>query len=126
MARNLGMTSPRLRDLARVADAFPPDQRWPQLSFEAHGYLAALPVAERAATAAQAANEGWGDRAVRKFATDYRQANAGFVDEDVETSQAVHIMRAWNRASPEARSYFNELQKLAGLGLVHEDIPDAL
>jgi hypothetical protein len=39
-----------------------------------------------------------------------------------ENSQAVIIMRAWNRASPEAREYFAELQSIVGLGLVHEEV----
>lgn len=116
-----GLPRTRLRAQQRVAEAFPPESRDARLSYEAHASLASLPNAERSATLARASDEGWSDQQVRKAAVQYRQDHGGSYDDDQETSQAVQIMRAWNRASPQARRYFAELQETAGLGIVDED-----
>lgn len=111
----------KLGELRRVALAFPCDRRDTRLSFETHAQLASFPEAERFEIATRAAAEGWGLRSARRVAIKHRQDLAGFVDEDLDTPQAVLIMRAWNRASPEARLYFAELQAAAGLGIVDEE-----
>lgn len=41
--------------------------------------------------------------------------------EEKETTLAVHIMRAWNRGTPEAREYSNELRDVASLVTINED-----
>ena len=117
----LDLSAVKLRSLAAIAAAFPPDKRAVTLSYEVHSYLAGMPAPLRYATLDKAVAEGWGENSARRAAAAYRQEQAGFEDEDKETSQAVIIMRAWNRASPEAREYFAELQQVVGLGLVHED-----
>lgn len=120
-AKALDLSPVKLRALASVAAAFPPLQRASCLSFEAHSYLAGLPSEVRFEMLARARAEGWGESSARRAALAYRQENAGFEDEDTETSQAVIIMRAWNRAPPEARQYFAEMQAVVGLGLVDEE-----
>jgi hypothetical protein len=70
---------------------------------------------------ATAAAEGWGERQAKAAAVAHRQERAGFVDDDPEVTLAVHVMRAWNRATPEAREYFNGLREIAGLGIIDED-----
>jgi len=117
----LDLSAVKLRSLASIAVAFPPDKRAATLSFEVHSYLAGMPAELRFATLEKAVAQGWGEVSARRAAAAYRQEQAGFDDEDKENSQAVIIMRAWNRASPEAREYFAELQQVVGLGLVHED-----
>lgn len=121
LGERLDVPKVKLRDLARVSLAFPAGKRDLHVSFEAHVHLAGLPEDRRATVLAKAATEGWGERRARKAATDYRQERAGFEDEDQETSQAVQIMRAWNRASRDARAYFAEMQQVVGLGLVDEE-----
>lgn len=111
----------KLGELRRVALAFPSNRRDTRLSFETHAQLATFPEAERFEMATRAAAEGWGLRSARRAALKHRQDLAGFVDEDQDTPQAVLIMRSWNRASPEARQYFVELQAAAGLGIVDEE-----
>jgi hypothetical protein len=107
--------------MVSVAAAFPPDKRAANLSYEVHALLIGLPDEKRFGTLNQAAAEGWGETTARRAALTYRQEQAGFEDEDRELAQATIIMRAWNRASPEAREYFADLQAVVGLGLVHED-----
>lgn len=121
IAKVLDLARLKLSACVRVATAFPPNKRDHRLSFEAHTHLACLPEETRFDTLATAAGEGWGERKANAVAVAYRQERAGFVDEDQETTLAVHVMRAWNRATPEAREYFNELRKLAGLGIIDED-----
>ncbi|WP_267395258.1 MULTISPECIES: hypothetical protein [unclassified Sphingomonas] len=111
----------RLGRLYRVAQAFPLQHRDTRVSFEVHEQLAAFPAEERPALLSRAVAERWSERQARKAAVDYRQEHAGFVDEDRDNAQAVHIMRAWNRASRDAREYFADLQEIAGLGLVDEE-----
>jgi hypothetical protein len=121
MAEALNINRLKFSNIGRVAAAFPPDKRNYVVPFDVHGFLAGLPDETRFATLATAAAEGWGERKAKEVAVAYRQEKSGFVDEDKETTLAVHVMRAWNRATPEAREYFNELREIAGLGIIDED-----
>lgn len=121
MAEALNINRLKFSNIGRVAAAFPPDKRNYVVPFDVHGFLASLPDETRFATLATAAAEGWGERKAKEVAVAYRQEKAVFVDDDKETTLAVHVMRAWNRATPEAREYFNELRKMAGLGIIDED-----
>lgn len=121
IAKALDLSRVRVCNHVRLADAFPPDCRDLRLSFDVHAHLACLPDETRFETLATAAAEGWGERKARAAAVAYRQARAGFEDEDKDDQQAVHIMRAWNRASPAAREYFTGLQEVSGLGVVDEE-----
>ncbi|MCK8457037.1 hypothetical protein [Sphingomonas faeni] len=121
MAGVLDIARVKLSNSVRIATAFPPGKRDDRLSFEVHAQLSCLPDETRFETLATAVAEGWGERKAKAAAVAYRQERAGFVDEDRETTLAVHIMRAWNRGTPEAREYFNELRQIAGLGIIDED-----
>jgi hypothetical protein len=121
MAEALNINRLRFSNIGRVAMAFPPDKRNYVVPFDVHSFLAGLPDETRFDTLATAAAERWGERKAKEVAVAYRQEKAGFVDNDPETTLAVHVMRAWNRATPEAREYFNGLREIAGLGLIDED-----
>lgn len=121
IAKALDLSRVRVCNHVRLADAFPPDRRDLRLSFDVHAHLACLPDETRFDTLAIAAAEGWSERKARSVAVAYRQERAGFEDEDKDDQQAVHIMRAWNRASPAAREYFAGLRDVAGLGIVDEE-----
>jgi len=121
IAKALDLSRVRVCNHVRLADAFPPDCRDLRLSFDVHAHLACLPDETRFETLATAAAEGWGERKARAAAVAFRQERAGFEDEDKDDQQAVHIMRAWNRASPAAREYFTGLQEVSGLGVVDEE-----
>lgn len=123
-AAALGVSTTKLRQLYRVANAFPPDRRDPRLSYDLHRHLSGLPDEARFQALAVAASEGWTERQATAAAAAHRQDRDGFED-DREVALFVPIMRAWNRASPEARRYFAELQRGVGLGLVDEDAPCA-
>ena len=117
----LDLARVKLSNIVRIANAFPPGKRDERLSFEVHAQLSCLPDETRFETLATAVTEGWGERRAKAAAVAYRQERAGFVDEDKEATLAVHVMRAWNRATPEAREYFNDLREIAGLGIIDED-----
>ncbi|KQN02554.1 hypothetical protein ASE82_09465 [Sphingomonas sp. Leaf230] len=121
MSDVLDLARVKLSTSVRIATAFPPGKRDERLSFEVHSQLSCLPDETRFETLATAAAEGWGERRAKAAAVAYRQERAGFVDEDREATLAVHVMRAWNRATPEAREYFNDLREIAGLGIIDED-----
>ena len=121
LAASLNITAHRLRDLARVADAFPPDRRAAVVPFDVHAHLARLDEAERFDTLATATAEGWGEKQARAVATQHRQEAAGFDDEDLETRQGVALARLWNRSCPDARAYFAALAEGAGTGIIDED-----
>ena len=121
MADALDLARVKLSNSVRIATVFPPGKRDARLSFEVHAQLSCLPDESRFATLATAAAEGWGERRAKAAAVAYRHERAGFVDEDKEATLAVHVMRAWNRATPEAREYFNDLREIAGLGIIDED-----
>ena len=121
IAKALDLSRVRVCNHVRLAAAFPSDRRNLRLSFDVHAHLACLPDETRFETLATAANEGWGERKARAAAVAFRQERAGFEDEDKDDQQAVHIMRAWNRASPAAREYFTGLQEVSGLGIVDEE-----
>ena len=121
IAKALDLPRTRISNHVRLADAFPPTHRDLRLSFDVHSHLACLPDDTRFDTLALAAAEGWGERKARAAAVAFRQERAGFEDEDKDDAQAIHIMRAWNRASPAAREYFTGLQEVSGLGIVDEE-----
>jgi hypothetical protein len=121
MSKGLDVARVKLSNVVRIATAFPPGKRNARLSFEVHAQLSCLPDDTRFETLELAAAEGWGERQAKAAAVAWKQERAGFVDEDQEVTLAVHVMRAWNRATPEAREYFNELRKVAGLGIIDED-----
>jgi len=121
IAAALDIPRTRVCNHVRLVDAFPPDRRDHRLSFDVHTHLACLPDEIRFEALATAAAEGWGERKARAAAVAFRQERAGFVDEDRDDAQAIHIMRAWNRATPAAREYFSGLQEVSGLGIVDEE-----
>lgn len=121
IAKALDLPRTRVCNHVRLASAFPSDRRDLRLSFDVHAHLACLPDETRFDTLGNAAAEEWGERKARSVAVAYRQERAGFEDEDKDDQQAVHIMRAWNRASPAAREYFAGLRDVAGLGIVDEE-----
>jgi hypothetical protein len=121
MANALNINRLKFSNIGRIATAFPPDKRDYRVPFDVHGFLASLPDEARFEALKTAAVEGWGERKAKEVAVAYRQEKAVFVDDDPETTLAVHVMRAWNRATPEAREYFNALREVAGLGIIDED-----
>jgi hypothetical protein len=124
VAKHLAITAHKLRTLAKIATAFPPEKRDLRVSFDVHAHLSSVPEDDRGSKLATAAAEGWGEREAKAIAVAHRQERAVFVDEDTETRLAVEIARAWNRAPPEARTYFMALAETAGAGLIDEDRVD--
>jgi hypothetical protein len=123
-AEKLSVEPKQLREQARVALAFPPALRAPDVPFEVHGCLSTLPPENRLETLQRASSEHWTLKRAKSAVTVVRQQTAMFDDEDMETRLAVEIMRAWNRAPIESRRYFWELAKVAvkgGFGIIDED-----
>lgn len=107
---------------ANVARMFPAHCRAESLSFDHHRALVKLPAPERIEILHKADNGHWGVGDVREAVTQWRYENGQlFDDEDVETHLCTLIVKAWNRATPDARKLFMALAETVGTGVIDED-----
>jgi hypothetical protein len=112
----------RLSAMAKVAEAFPPHMRAGSLSFEVHREIASVTTPDdRLAMIHRADTERWTERTAHREVVEYRYSQGSLLPEDdPENREAVEIIRAWNRASPDARRYFYELAVGAKFGSINE------
>jgi hypothetical protein len=113
-----------IREAGKVAAAFPPHLRAPDVSYEVHACIAKLPVEMHQETLARASQENWTVKRARQIVTQHRQASAVFEDEDFTSRLATEVFRAWNRATPDAREYAWPLlvaAERAGFTIIDED-----
>lgn len=122
MLEGLGIEPKRIEAAAKVATVFPPHCRASAVSFEVHQKLANVDPDDRLQMLRRAEREHWTPKKAHHELVEYRYSQGQLLDEDDEsTRKAVEIIRAWNRADPEAREYFFELARLADFGPIDED-----
>jgi hypothetical protein len=98
----------RLRQIERVAKAFPPALRNSALTFEHHAHLADLPVQEALPLLKKAGEEHLNAKQVRVQAV-LRKVDLGMIlprEEDPEDDAMLALCRAWNRAPLNVREDF--------------------
>jgi hypothetical protein len=118
-----GMDPKRLSSMAKVADAFPEPQRASNLSFEVHREIAAVSEGERLTMLKQAAQEHWTERQAHHHVVEHKYEQGSLLpDDDPENREAVEIIRAWNRASPDARRYFWDLAETVKFSSINEGV----
>jgi len=111
----------RLNAMVKVAEAFPPSSRAGSLSFEVHREIASVDAPNRLEMLHRADTERWTERTAHAAVVEYRyQQGTLLPDDDPENREAVEIIRAWNRASPDARQYFYELAEMVSFGCINE------
>lgn len=107
---------------ARVAASIPAGQRNSALTFAHHMHVADLPLTERMALLDRASKENLSARALRIVSLERKvELNIGnnkFEDDDWEYQELMAIVRAWNRARPDARQSFYDMAGDANLGVV--------
>lgn len=122
---DLGIITRRLKDALKAATTFPVGVREPSVSVEHHAAIANLPGDEAVELLKRAAAEKLTVQAMREAMTAHRYATGErWDDEDTDTTLATLQIRAWNRATPEARALAFEQFKIAaerGLTIVDED-----
>lgn len=122
LSDQLGVAPKRLKDALKAAKTFPPAIRDAKLSVEHHVAVAslpkdeALPLLKRASTDHMPVNELREHVTKRRYETGQR-----FDDEDMDSTLCTHIVRAWNRATPEARRSFMELAETVKFQIIDED-----
>lgn len=125
LGQELGIAPPRLKAACKAANAFPPSQRAAGVSVEHHAVAASLPKDEALPLLQRAAREHLPVNALREHVTQRRYATGeNFPDDDTDSTLCTLIVRAWNRATPEARESAFEHFKLAashGFAIVDED-----
>lgn len=122
LSEELGVAPRTLKDCLKAGESFPPAIRNVALSVEHHATLSnipkdqALPLLQKADTDHLSVND------LREAVTLYRYSTGElFADDDVDTSLATLITRAWNRATPQARECFLARAVLANFGIIDED-----
>lgn len=125
LGQQLGIAPPRLKAAYKAAQQFPPALRAADLSVEIHAVAAslppdeALPLLKRASAEHLTANDCRAVVQQRRYETGER-----FDDEDTDTTLATLVLRAWNRATVEARGLAFERLSIAagsGFGIIDED-----
>jgi len=122
LSDNLGLAPKRIKDALKAAATFPPALRDPTLSVEHHAAVASLPQDEALPLLKRASTEHLPVNAIREAVTQYRyRTGAIFDDDDTDCTLCTLIVRAWNRATPEARKMFMQLATPAHNGIIDED-----
>lgn len=122
LSDNLGLAPKRLKDALKAATNFPPALRDTRLSVEHHAAVASLPKDEALPLLKRASSEHLQVQDLREAVTQRRyETGALFDDEDTDTTLCTLIVRAWNRATPDARESFMELAKAVKFGIIDED-----
>lgn len=121
----VGLAPKRLKDALKAAATFPPDRREPTVSVDHHAAIVSPPADQALPLLQRATAERLSVTAMRQAVTQHPFATGErFDDEDTDCTLATMTIRAWNRASPEAREMAFELFKIAagrGLSVVDED-----
>lgn len=113
----------RLRQVERVAKAFPPALRNSALTFEHHAHLADLPVQEALPLLKDASERHLTAKQVRVQAV-LRKVDLGMIlprEDDPEDDAMLALCRAWNRAPVAVREDFHAMVEEvadAGFGVV--------
>lgn len=127
LSESVGLPPKRLKDALKAAITFPPSLRQSAVSADHHAAVASLPQDLALPLLKRALDERLPVNAMREAVTQHRFATGqNFADEDADSTLATQVIRAWNRATPEAREMAFEHFKIAaanGLGIVDEDEP---
>lgn len=125
LGEKLGLAPKRLKDAIKAADHFPPALRDSSLSVEHYAAVSSLPDDEALPLLKRASIERLPVNALRNAVQQYRYDHGqNFADEDTDTTLATLVLRAWNRATPEARGLAFERLSIAassGFGIIDED-----
>lgn len=125
LSEQLGVAPKRLKDALKAAEAFPPALRDPTLSVEHHAAIASLPREEALPLLKRASVDHLPVNALREFVTQRRyETGQNYHDEDTDSTLCTLVLRAWNRATPEARELaFALIQTAAedGYAVIDED-----
>ena len=122
LSENLGLAPKRLKDALKAAATFPPALRDTALSVEHHAAVASLPKEEALPLLKRASTEHLPVNELREAVNQYRyRTGQRFDDEDMDSTLCTHIVRAWNRATPEARRSFMELAETVNFQIIDED-----
>lgn len=122
LGRELGIAPPRLKAACKAAQTFPPALRASDLSVEHHAAVATLPQNEALPLLRRASSEHLQVQDLREAVTRRRyETGQNFADEDIDSTLCTLIVRAWNRATPEAREMFMDLARAVNLGTIDED-----
>ncbi len=125
LSERLGITTRKLKDALKAALTFPLEQRQACLSVDHHALIANLPDAEASALLQRAIAERLSIQAAREAVAQHRLATGErFSDDDTDSSLATVQIRAWNRATPEARALAFEHFRISaakGHGIIDED-----
>lgn len=110
----------RLKQVERVARAFPPSLRNAALTFEHHAHLADLPVQEALPLLKEASERHLTAKAVRTAAM-LKKVDLGLVlprEDDPEDDAMLALCRAWNRAPLAVREDFAEMVSESHMGVI--------
>ncbi|MBH0112728.1 hypothetical protein I5E68_07155 [Novosphingobium sp. YJ-S2-02] len=122
LSDNLGLAPRRLKDALKAALHFPPALRDASLSVEHHAAVASLPKDEALPLLKRASSEHLQVQDLREAVTQRRyETGALFDDEDTDTTLCTLVVRAWNRATPDARESFMQLARTVNFGIIDED-----
>jgi len=128
LSLKLGISAARTKEAIRAATRFPPHLRVSALSFEHHAALSTLADEQALPALELALQEQLPVRAMREVVAQHRYAiGERWDDEDVTSTLCTQVLRAWNRATPEARQMAFDLIEIAaanGFGIIDEDEPD--
>ncbi|TKD50207.1 hypothetical protein [Sphingomonas baiyangensis] len=123
MLEGIGVEPKRIDQAAKVAAAFPEHCRAKGVSFDVHKHALSIDADERLPFLQRAEKEHWTERKAHHAVVEWKHAQGHLLDDDDDVSrEAVEIIRAINRASPEAREYVFDLMEAAGRGKpINED-----
>ena len=105
LGEQLGIAPKTLKQAVKVSQAFPPAHRSPALPFAVHKEIARVEPEQRLSMLNKAAQDHWNELAAHQQVEAHRTSTGKRMDnDDPEYSEAMEIVRAWNRVScPEAR-----------------------
>ena len=110
-----------VKAIAKVAKAFPPAHRDAGLSFAHHAGVADLPTDEALALLKNARQNRISAKQL-KIKASVRKIEIGqtsiWDDKDIDYSELIAIVRAWNCAQPHIREQFVEMSEEANLGII--------
>ena len=110
-----------LRRIEKTVAKFPAHLRVASLSFEHHAHLVDLPIQEALPLLQQAATEKLSAKQLKVKAT-MRKIESGqttiWKDEDIDYTELMSIVRAWNSARPHIREEFMEMANAAKSGII--------
>lgn len=119
LAAEVGVSHLRLSRLAKIAEAYPPDRRDPALTFEHYAGVFHLPEGDRESLIAEAKQARINSHKTRVEALRRKAFGSEYMPrDDPEYDELMRIVRAWNRAGPDARGTFAELVEEADCRLI--------